>query len=156
MSRADQQAIHLISTVSALFAALAELAPTHARFTAAAVYGKTAADEAIAKWPITGSERRDIGKVLASAGSLQADINALDMNWTGLGMVHVTVAVIDDLLTLCNNATKQELLTPILDTATSMSDMADAEGNKFEEYEEADRLLHTIYHHIGFIPKYRR
>lgn len=70
MSQADQQAISLISITSVLFAALAEVAPEQPRFTAAALYAKEMADAALTLWPISGSEKKTISKVLAQADAL--------------------------------------------------------------------------------------
>lgn len=71
-------------------------------------------------------------------------------------MTHVAVTILDDLTALLRDQRKLSLLSPVFESAITLSDMADPLGGNFDTYSEADRLAQGLYKYVGFILKYKR
>ncbi len=149
MSRASRQTIAMIAMVNGVFLTIDnyKLAP---EIEATIQYGIDVCYKCMDAFPETGDRQKNGAWCTKKLEEVENDFNKADSLYSMIVLTSMATHIMEDLTARINDPVKLNLLAPIAEVVTGMSEQIDPQGDQFEAYEEADRLLHKFYGVIGF------
>lgn len=149
MSKASRQTIILLAVVNGIFITMddykliPELAPT-------IDWGMKICKQCISKYPETGDSQKNFKWMQTKLQIIEKDLNNRNDIYTMIVLTSIASHIMMDLTEMIKDTKKLELIEPIVETVQGLSIQIDPEGDCFEAYEKADRLLKKIYNHLEF------
>ncbi len=150
MSLATRQSVALLSIVYSVFTTIKQynLAP---ELEATILYGIDTTEKCIINFPGTGDNRKSEKWIREKIHCIDDDLRQSESVYTMIVLVSLSNQILADMMQKIRNRTKLEMLEEVNEITISISNKIDPKGDQFEAYEEADKLLLKLYHHLGFI-----
>jgi hypothetical protein len=149
MSKASRQTISMIAMVNGVFITIdnydlaPELAPT-------VKWGLEVCNGCMVEFPETGNKEKNGLWCKRKLEEIEDCFNQADSLYSMIVLVSMSTHIMEDLTSKIKDPLKLKLLEPIYDVVTGLSQQIDPQGDCFDAYKEADRLLYEFYKVIGF------
>jgi hypothetical protein len=149
MSKASRQTISLLAMVNAVFITIdsyglaVELAPT-------IEYAKDICEKCIIKFPESGSSSKNMDWMHAKMKTAKPHFDKPNSPYSMIVLMVIAQHIVNDLQECINDPVKLNLIEPIAEVVFTVNGTIDPKGDQFEAYEEADKLLATLYHILEF------
>jgi len=149
MSRASRQTISMIAMVNGVFLTIDnyKLAP---EVDATVQYGLEICYHCMDTFPETGDRHKNGLWCKKKLEEIEDEFNKANSLYSMIVLTSMATHIMEDLTERIGDPVKLDLLEPISEVVTGMSEQIDPKGDQFEAYEEADRLLNRFYEVIGF------
>ena len=149
MSKASRQTITLLAVVNGIFITMDSynLAP---ELTPTIDWGMQVCKECISKFPETGNPQKNFKWMQEKLRLIDKDLNGRQDIYTMIVLSSIASHIMTDLEERIKDKNKLKLMEPVSETVKGLNDQIDPDGDCFEAYEEADKLLKRIYMHLEF------
>lgn len=149
MSKASRQSITLLAVVHGCFKTIHSfnLAP---KLSPTILYGIEVSEKCIHKFPETGDSKKNLKWMTEKIHQIDDDLNKSESVYTMIVLTSLAHQIITDLSEKIRNKSKLKLLEEVEEVIYSVSDMIDKNKDKFDAYEEADRIIRKLYNYLEF------
>ena len=151
MSLATNQAMCMLAVASGCMETINEHYPDDPLLPTV-LYVKELADNAIIKYPATGDPRKNLKWMEDKVQAWSNGIRNLKPTWVKIVLTQMPLLATEDLLTKLRNPQAVSLVQPVTEALRGLSDALDPEGDQFDAYEEAEKVLYRFYHLLDFHP----
>jgi hypothetical protein len=116
----------------------------------AVLYAREVADHCLDQWPETGSPEKNLRACVAHCRNLGEPLYDAEQLYTPLCLTSLAQLLLTDLAERLRDPEKLDLLQPVIEAIDGIHNLVDPAGNRFDVYEEADRLAGLVKMEIGF------
>lgn len=149
MSKASRQSVAMIAMVNGVFITIDsyDLAP---EISATIQYGLEVCGGCMHTFPETGDRHKNGLWCRSKLSEIEEEFNKANSLYSMIVLTSMATHIMEDLTERINDPVKLDLLEPIHEVVQGVSEQIDPNGDQFDAYEEADRLLTIFYNKIEF------
>jgi hypothetical protein len=145
MSKANRQTIALLAIVSGAMHTV-EHFNLDADNISIVLYAKDVCDECVKRFPCSGNEAKNQKWICDRMEEYDKElIKMVDEHYSTVLLTSMCSQIITDLTERIRDVYKLGLIEPVKEAVQALHDRIDPTGDKFSEYERADRLLDIAY-----------
>ena len=108
------------------------------------------AADVVLKWPCTGDNSKNVRWIVKRIEIWEKHLVEADARLVPLILVNISLNCVSDVYGKLHNKKKLDLLGPLWEPLTKLSNFLDSTGDKFKDYEYADALLAYLYRLMEF------